>query len=50
MSKPRSIASDDYSPKEARQRFLKTLRGALKTPPHKLKDIPKKRARKARRH
>jgi hypothetical protein len=33
----------EFSDREARERFERTLRGALSTPPKPLKDVPKKR-------
>jgi hypothetical protein len=41
-------SSDQYSKKEAAQRFEAVLRGALSTPPKPLKDVPKKRAKPQR--
>jgi hypothetical protein len=34
---------DQYSDKEAKKRFESALRGAFKTQPKPLKDVPKKR-------
>jgi hypothetical protein len=38
-------ASDDYSKREAKQRLEAALKGAFKTPPTPMKDIPSKRPR-----
>lgn len=38
--------SDQYSEREAKQRFEAALRAAVNTPPKPLKDVPKKRAAK----
>jgi hypothetical protein len=40
---PKARQDDQYSDKEAQRRFEKTLSGALKTPPKRMKDIPLKR-------
>ena len=48
MGEPMPKTNDQYSEKEAQQRFEKLLKSALTTPPKHLKDIPKKNARTQR--
>jgi hypothetical protein len=36
---------DQYSEREAKERFMHALKVAVNTPPKPLKDIPKKRAK-----